>query len=399
MEYQKYQTKLLTIVDSLYSDDETISECVKNAFLKTPRHLFVDRFKVSDNGDWIEITESNLSENLSLLYANQPLLLFNSSENNKLNSDVKMISTISQPSFVLRLLDLLDIKKGHHVFELGTASGWNAALISTLVGENGKVFSVEIISELADSAKLKISEYGYKNIYITSGDGGDGSSINAPYDRVMFTAGAFDLPQAFHSQVKTGGLLMFALKISASTDYLCVLKKHKDHFSSIYSIPSMYVPMTGKYYLADMEDKPLSTICEQHSIEKTKTEERQFWWGASQDHFLWETSSLCSYLSLFDNFVYLREVNAVDGYFAWIENNTIAVAQPNKLTYYGGKSSENNLTRYIENWIKIGMPTRSNLHLSIYPNDHHSINEFNKNKNTWIITRKQSTFVWQLPRS
>ena len=87
----------------------------------------------------------SLAEHIATLYANRPLILFG-------DDDENLPSTVSQPSFVLRMLDLLQLEAGGKVFELGAGSGWNAALMGHLVGPAGQVVSLEIIPELAQGA-------------------------------------------------------------------------------------------------------------------------------------------------------------------------------------------------------------------------------------------------------
>ena len=117
-----------------------ISQATERAFLATPRHLFVKRYREWGTTDWRQVTAENLEQHLPTLYADRPLLLFGDDDSN-------VLSTISQPSFVLRMLDMLRLQPGQTVFELGAGSGWNAALMGHLVGPDERVFSLELIPE------------------------------------------------------------------------------------------------------------------------------------------------------------------------------------------------------------------------------------------------------------
>src|SRR5207247_4227997 len=132
----------------------------------------------------------NLKEHLPTLYSDRPLGLFGEDENNP-------ISTISQPSLVLRMLDMLQLHRGQTVFELGAGSGWNAALMGHLVGPAGHVYSLEIIPEVAQMAVDTIATLGITNVHIIAADGGEGYAAGAPYDRAIFTAGNCCLPNHF----------------------------------------------------------------------------------------------------------------------------------------------------------------------------------------------------------
>ena len=184
---EKYRRQLLEQSQYIYYDTP-ISEATASAYLATPRHLFVTSYREWGSKQWHRVHEENLQEHVAALYANRPLILFGEDDDN-------IPSTISQPSFVLRMLDLLRLSPGHKVFELGAGSGWNAALMARLVGPEGHVYSLEIISEVAKAAAATIETMGIRNVDIIVADGGEGYVAAAPYDRAIFTAGTYDLPR------------------------------------------------------------------------------------------------------------------------------------------------------------------------------------------------------------
>jgi protein-L-isoaspartate(D-aspartate) O-methyltransferase len=397
IDFKKYQDQFIGVANSIYRNERRLSVRVIDAFYKVPRHKFVERYRSYGNENWIEVNESNLDQHLGTLYADNPLVLKGTDEEFRSKKGSKQLSTISQPSFVLHALDLLDIKEGQSVFELGTASGWNACLMSFLTGDTGKVFTAEIIPELAESAKARIERLGIKNVTVLSGDAGDGSSDGAPFDRVMFTAGAFDLPEAFHKQIKEGGLLLFILKNKGGADNLLLLKKNKDHFESKYASPCGFVPMTGKHHLSGMEEQDLSSCLRANKIEDQVISEIPFWWGSGSDeHFMWQTGALRSFLSLFENFLPIyTDIEKDEGMFGWRESGSLALARPGKLVNYGNETPSEYLISKIKCWVDIGMPTISNLHLKVY-----AASATPKIPDSaWVSRRKQSLFVWTLPRS
>src|SRR5690349_14974259 len=123
---EKYQKQLLEQARAIYHETP-LSEATQKAYLETPRHRFVRRYRQWRVKEWNEVGEANLEEHLPTLYADQALVLLG-------DDDDDIPSTISQPSFVLRMLDMLQIQPGQTVFELGAGSGWNAALMGHLVG-------------------------------------------------------------------------------------------------------------------------------------------------------------------------------------------------------------------------------------------------------------------------
>src|SRR5262245_17686584 len=114
---ERLQRQLLEQSRYIYHDTP-ISRATANAYLATPRHLFVTRYREWGSRAWHDVGTENLHDHLAALYANRPLVLFG-------EDDDDIPSTISSPSFVLRMLDMLQLKPGHKVLELGAGSGWN----------------------------------------------------------------------------------------------------------------------------------------------------------------------------------------------------------------------------------------------------------------------------------
>jgi len=131
--------------------------------------------------------------------------------------------TISQPTTVMIMTDALEVKKGSKVLEVGAGSGYQAALLSVLVGGKGKVFTIERVAELFKYAKRRLK--GYKNVKIVKGDGSKGYSNEAPFDRVIVTAACREVPKALVEQLKDGGVLVAPVRGSYSQEMVKLKKK------------------------------------------------------------------------------------------------------------------------------------------------------------------------------
>jgi protein-L-isoaspartate(D-aspartate) O-methyltransferase len=116
-------------------------------------------------------------------------------------------SSCSQPSLVAAMLTALDVREGHRVLEVGAGTGWNAALLSDRAGERGRVVSVEVDPAVADDARRALSATGYPPVVVT-GDGTDGYTPDAPYDRVICTASVRTIPMAWIEQTRPGGVIV-----------------------------------------------------------------------------------------------------------------------------------------------------------------------------------------------
>lgn len=115
-------------------------------------------------------------------------------------------STISQPTMVVLMLEELAVQPGDHVLEVGTASGWNAALLAHLVGDHGLVVTIELDQSLSGTAAERLSDV--HNVRLLVGDGRDGFPDAAPYDGIVVTAGAREVAPAWREQLAAGGRLV-----------------------------------------------------------------------------------------------------------------------------------------------------------------------------------------------
>lgn len=228
-----------------------LSARVLSAFDENPRHLFVRRYFHPLRQSWVPVDPRAGEEVLAPLYSDEPVLLYRGSGGGW--------STLSQPSFVLHILDLLDLQSGHVVFELGTASGWNAALMSHLVGPTGQVVTMEIVPELALMAEERLVRLGLSRVNVLLGDGARGFAAAAPYDRVIFTAAAHDIPRALNDQLKDGGRMVFVLSGGLGPDILYVLEKKQGVLRSCCAIRCGFVPVVGEAgATADLQKKALA---------------------------------------------------------------------------------------------------------------------------------------------
>jgi len=114
--------------------------------------------------------------------------------------------TISQPYIVALMTELLDLKKSDRVLEVGTGSGYQAAVLAEIIDE---VYSIEIIEDLYVETKEKLNNLGYDNIYLKLGDGSKGWKEKAPFDKIIVTAAALSrIPQSLSDQLKEGGIIV-----------------------------------------------------------------------------------------------------------------------------------------------------------------------------------------------
>lgn len=390
---EKYQKQLLEQAQYKYYENP-ISEATKKAYLETPRHLFVKHYREWAIKEWREVNEDNLEEHLAMLYADRALILFG-------DDDEDVPSTISQPSFVLRMLDMLQFEPGHKVFELGAGSGWNAALMGHLVGPEGRVYSLEIIPEVARKASTTIEALGIKNVSIIEADGGEGYASGGAYDRAIFTAGAYDLPHHFFEQMQDGGLLLIVIKNEGGGDNLFLLRKTGQYFGSIEAMPCGFVQMKGKYQMDSIEPIHLEILPEWSELKHKEINKRPFWWGGKgKEGFQWRTLGIRSFLGITEPFFRAFKIERTDKrlreehYFGlWDqEKHSLVIAKDDFLISYGNSIAEERLMQNVKQWIELGMPSAASFELEVYPIDF----QLTADENQWVVKRRESQFLWSL---
>ncbi|RLI73163.1 protein-L-isoaspartate O-methyltransferase [Archaeoglobales archaeon] len=196
-----------------------LSDKVVEAMKKVPRHLFIPPAYRSE------------------AYVDSPL-------------PIGKGQTISAPHMVAIMCELLDLRKGEKVLEVGAGCGYHAAVVAEIVGKNGRVVAIERISELAEMAKRNLETLGYDNVLVIVGDGSKGYEKEAPYDKIYVTASAPKIPEPLIEQLKPGGKLV--IPVGDFTQYLYVVEKDeegrikKENWGAV-----RFVPLVGEHGFDD----------------------------------------------------------------------------------------------------------------------------------------------------
>jgi protein-L-isoaspartate(D-aspartate) O-methyltransferase len=149
--------------------------------------------------------------------------------------------TISQPYIVAFMTQALEVAPTHRVLEIGTGSGYQAAVLARLAEQ---VYTIEIVAPLADRARTTLAELQYRNVEVRSGNGYLGWPEHAPYDRIMVTAAPSEVPPALVEQLKVGGLM--AIPVGTYDQELRILRRTADGMRTLATLPVRFVPMTGR---------------------------------------------------------------------------------------------------------------------------------------------------------
>jgi protein-L-isoaspartate(D-aspartate) O-methyltransferase len=186
------QTLRDQMVDRITAAGWAYTPRVAEAMRNVPRHLFVP--------------DATFAE----AYDDQAVII-------KRAPDGRALSCASEPVVVAMMLDQLDIHPGQKVLEIGAGTGYNAALLAHLVGPTGQVTTVDIEAEVTAKARRNLDTTGHQHVQVVTRDGALGDPEHAPYDRIILTVGAWDIPTAWWQQLAPGGRLVVPLRWRGQT--------------------------------------------------------------------------------------------------------------------------------------------------------------------------------------
>jgi protein-L-isoaspartate(D-aspartate) O-methyltransferase len=149
--------------------------------------------------------------------------------------------TISQPFIVAFMTEKLEPQPGDRILEIGTGSGYQAAVLAKLVKE---VYSIEIVKPLAERAEATLKRLGYRNVRVKAGDGYKGWREHAPFDAVIVTCAPDHVPKPLVEQLREGGKMIIPVGAESGQQFLYLLKKVKGKIEQQAVLPVRFVPMT-----------------------------------------------------------------------------------------------------------------------------------------------------------
>jgi protein-L-isoaspartate(D-aspartate) O-methyltransferase len=176
------------MVATLRDTRRALSPLIQDAFSQVPRHVFVPELPPA------------------AAYQDEAFVI-------KWDADGVPVSSSSQPAMMAIMLEQLMLRRGQRVLEIGTGTGYNAAVLAQIVGDRGHVVSVDIDPELVKRAHASLAAAGYGSVEVHCADGGYGEPSAAPFDRIIVTAGAWDIPPAWLEQLTGDGRLVLPLAI------------------------------------------------------------------------------------------------------------------------------------------------------------------------------------------
>ena len=155
--------------------------------------------------------------------------------------------TISQPTTVMIMTAALELEKGDRVLEIGTGSGYQAAIIAKIIGDKGLVISTEVIPELVSFARENLDKAGVGNVIVIEKDGSRGVPEEAPFDKIIITAAAKDFPKPLIGELKTDGIIVAPIGDRGSQEMIKGIKSPDGRLDLQFLGSFVFTPMYGKY--------------------------------------------------------------------------------------------------------------------------------------------------------
>lgn len=209
---ESFQAARTRMVETQLKARDIRDPAVLDAMARVPRHLFVPP-EVRDRA-----------------YDDEPLPIGHD-------------QTISQPFIVAYMTEALQLAPGHTVLEIGTGSGYQAAVLAELVRY---VYTIEIVPDLADRARRTLAAAGYRNVEVRTGNGYLGWPEHAPFPRIMVTAAPAEIPQALVDQLAVDGVMVLPVGTATSFQEIVIVSKSAAGVTQKRTIPVRFVPMIGK---------------------------------------------------------------------------------------------------------------------------------------------------------
>ena len=256
------------LVDTLIEKEVIKSARIEAAFRAIPRHHFLPNLP------------------LDQVYSDEAIPT-------KKSTTGETISSSSQPAMMAIMLEQLALQPGHRVLEIGTGTGYNAALIAHIVGSHGQVVTLDLDADLTANAKTHLQSVGLERIHVINQDGVMGYPLVAPYDRIILSVGAWDIAPAWYTQLRPGGRIVLPLTITPFEERSIAFDEINNTLVSRSIEACGFMKLRGSYAatseVATCQIGPEPGLQLQYNAKYTLEPEKIYEWltGPSQD---WDSS-------------------------------------------------------------------------------------------------------------
>lgn len=337
------------------------SPAVESAFRRVHRHRLLETFyrpPGPQGGPPIHhVPDRPLRENLELIYSNTAL-------GTRFVNGLPASST-SQPSLVARMLELLDLRPGTRVLEIGAGTGYNAALISEIVGDQRLVVTVDIQDDVVEQTRRLLAAAGYGEIRVLLRDGFEGVPELAPFDRIVVTAGCSDLSGRWLEQLAERGIILVPLAHAGSYP-LCLLREQHGRLTGRVATWISFIPVRGPLHIDGLWPRGAARPDPGEPVRQ-----RDPWPGFGARGPLPEFGypadevDFAFYLSLVDRRAYRTPdgVGLSDGVNGWV------LATRSYIRWWKNGTLSDDLDRLHAQWLDLGRPSLRDYEVAFVPVD------------------------------
>jgi len=353
---EAYRSRLFAKVEQNCDD---LPEPCRDAFQQVPRHIFLP-----DTPAAVAYTDDAIATRFD-----------------EIDGARVAISSSSQPSMMALMLKDLDLRRGMRVLEIGTGTGYNAALLAAIAGEDN-VTSIDLDREIVEAAGANLDRAGVTDVDLHTADGWQGWASRAPYDRIIITVGVPDIADAWVDQLVDGGVIVMPLSVQCA-EFSIAFRKEGDRLKSTSIRDCKFMDLRGEnarstYHptetgfiikhsgLNNDEVAAIASIMERPWTEISLPEQsprRPELFAAYLAFRHWPTVGVSgSLLAPFG-------VQPGGGAYAIVDIAEQSAAIPQAC--FGGPSMGEKLKQYHSEWVKLGQPGTKRLHLTAYPRSAH----------------------------
>jgi len=372
---------LRNFVDMLKATGNVKSKVIERALQATPRHRFVDRMHpLGKRKRFIEVDPKHPTpRQLERIYSDEALL-----------SRMNPPSSTSQPSLVVQMLEVLRVRPGHRVFEVGAGTGWNAALLGHLVGPEGQVVTMDIQAEVTRSARHHLRRQGVENVRVVTGDAARGYAQGAPYDRLITTVTCPAVFPAWWEQLAPGGVMVLTLSDlpGESQCLMSRLQKRKDHLrGEVVSLPG-FMLFTGEHGIT-LQWGQAQKLVDEFAGKRPTVKERAFWASIPDGRKSFVRRDLVFFAQLQGLAVTpMREAFVL----TTREGSDICIAGENHVIAHGGRACFDRFNGIQARWLALGSPSRQQYRVEVWPD---TIRR-RQRRNSWPLRIGSMEFLFSL---
>ena len=340
-------------VQQLKTQGAIRSPAVERAFRTVERHRLLETFyhRPLEAPDFVPVQhdpEHPRPEHLQRIYADTALATRVVEE-----FGARMpASSTSQPSLVAQMLELLDLTPGLRVLEIGAGTGYNAALMAELVGDQRLVVTVDVLDDVVAQTRRLLARAGYPRIAVLLRDGVQGAPEQAPFDRIVATVGCSDLSPRWAEQLADGGGLLVPLAHAGGHPLYLLRQQHGRLEGQVVGWTG-FMPIRGPLHLDGLWPRGILVPDADEPIQQ-----RDPW-----PEFGTDEVDFCFYLSLLDRRAYW----APDGVGLSDDLNGWAVAGPHGIRWWKDAALVEQLDRLYEGWLASGSPTLGDYRVAFVP--------------------------------